>query len=252
MKTKFLLLLPLTIVCCIVFGFQESKPEVCIASYSTTLEGRSTSQVHNCELSAKKINGITISPGETFSFNEVVGSWSRYEGYRKAPVSFNGQLIRAWGGGVCQTSTTLYNTALLSGMKIEERHRHTFAPDYVPPGRDAAVAYKNIDLRFTNPHQFPIKIKATIQSKRLIVEFYASEALKNKYEVFTEIHNVKPSQNISVTSNKLPSRLIHPGKLGFEVMVWRKKNSDVEVVLEKISHDTYPSAARVAIASSER
>lgn len=252
MKIKFLLLLPLTIICYIVFGLQESKPEVCIASYSTTLEGRSTSQIHNCELSARKINGRTILPGETFSFNEVVGSWSRYEGYRKAPVSFNGQLIRAWGGGVCQTSTTLYNTALLSGMKIEERHRHTFAPDYVPPGRDAAVAYKNIDLRFTNPYHFSITVKAKTQNKRLLVEFYALETPVNKYEVFNEIHNVKSSQNISMTSNNLPSRLIHPGKPGFEVTVWRKKSSDRKVTLEKISHDTYPSAARVAIASSER
>lgn len=252
MKTKFLLVVPLAIVFFIVFGFQESKPEVCIASYSTTLEGRSKSQIHNCELSARKINGIIIAPGETFSFNEVVGSWSRYEGYRKAPVSFNGQLIRAWGGGVCQTSTTLYNTALLSGMKIEERHRHTFAPDYVPPGRDAAVAYKNIDLRFTNLYNFPITIKAKIQSKRLIVEFYASETLKNKYKVINEIHNVKSSQNISVASNNLPSRLIHPGKPGFEVTVWREVASKKGTVLEKISHDTYPSATRVSISSSEK
>ena len=252
MKTRFLLFIPLALICYIVFGAQESSSKVCIASYSTTLEGRSTSQIHNCELSAKKINGIIIHPGEAFSFNEVVGSWSRYEGYRKAPVSFNGQLVRAWGGGVCQTSTTLYNTALLSGMKIEERHRHTFAPDYVPPGRDAAVAYKNIDLRFTNPHQFPITIKAKTQSNRLVVEFYASEVPKNKYEVLNEIHNVKSSQNISVASNSLPSRLIHPGKPGFEVTVWRKKVSNMEVVLEKISHDTYPSAARISISSSER
>src|SRR5207302_1442552 len=79
---------------------------------------RTKAQKRNAILALKKLDGAVIAPGETFSFNTRVGTWSRDQGYRRAPVSYNGTLIASWGGGVCQTSTTLYNAALLAGMKI--------------------------------------------------------------------------------------------------------------------------------------
>src|SRR5690349_13198224 len=120
------------------------SPQVEIAGYATSLQGRTHGQRHNAELAAAALDGKTIAPGAVFSFNQTVKSWSLDEGYVKAPVSFDGELVRAYGGGVCQTSTTLYNAALLAGLPILERHPHVFRPQYITPGRDAAVAQPGI------------------------------------------------------------------------------------------------------------
>ena len=137
------------------FGFFRllgaPNPQIEMAGYATTLQGAHRGQKHNARLAAEAINGKVIAPGEVFSFNRAVKSWTVDQGYVKAPVSFDGELVRAFGGGVCQTSTTLYNAALLAGCTVVERHPHSFRPLYCPPGRDAAVAYPGVDLRIKNP-----------------------------------------------------------------------------------------------------
>src|SRR2546423_11256825 len=89
--------------------FLIGKPEeVVISRYATSLDGRTRSQRHNADLALSRLNGVVIQPGQIFSFNSVVGTFSRDQGYRKAPVSYNGQLVSSWGGGVCHTSQTVY------------------------------------------------------------------------------------------------------------------------------------------------
>ena len=80
-----------------------------MAGFATSLQERTASQQHNARRAAASINGQVIQPGGEFSFNKTVKSWSMDRGYVKAPVSYDGDLIREYGGGVCQTSTTLYN-----------------------------------------------------------------------------------------------------------------------------------------------
>ena len=134
------------------FGAVSAAQETELAGYATSLRGRTAAQSGPTrQKAAQAINGKIIAPGATFSYNQTVKSWSWDAGYVKAPVSYDGELVKAYGGGVCQTSTTLYNAALLAGLPIVERHAHTFAPHYVPPGRDAAVAQYDIDLRFQKP-----------------------------------------------------------------------------------------------------
>lgn len=163
------------------------NPHIEMAGYATTLRGRTQGQRHNARLAAEAINGKSIAPGQVFSFNRAVKSWSVDQGYVKAPVSFDGELVRAFGGGVCQTSTTLYNAALLAGCPILERHPHAFRPLYVPPGRDAAVAYPGVDLRFKNPYSWPIHIRATAQGDRLDVRLIGAKAATRRVRIETKI-----------------------------------------------------------------
>jgi hypothetical protein len=93
--------------------------------------------------------------------------------YRRAPVSFSGERLLDWGGGVCQASTAVYNTALLAGLPIVERHRHHWATVYVPPGQDAAVAYPSIDLRFRNTLAAPIRVAARVEGESVLIEFWS-------------------------------------------------------------------------------
>lgn len=129
-----------------------------LANFTTSLTGRTRGQRINARKAAQALHGVMIEPGQTFSFNKTVGSWTADRGYVKAPVSYDGELMVDWGGGVCQTSTTLYNAALLAGLEVVQRHRHDWAPQYVSPGRDAAVAQMDIDLQLRNPYSWPVEI----------------------------------------------------------------------------------------------
>lgn len=209
--------------------------ERCIASFSTSLEKRSRSQRHNALLSAQKLNGAIIAPGEVFSFNGRVGSFSKDGGYRKAPVSYNGQLIDSFGGGVCQTSTTTYNAALLAGLPIVERNRHRFSPSYVLPGRDAAVAYYNIDLKFKNPYPFPLKIKAKVEDDRIEVGIYGAGA-GHPGRIITDVRQVKNPSIFEIGDRRAAGRMRNTGKQGFFVQVFRVIDGKKEL----ISSDNYP------------
>jgi vancomycin resistance protein YoaR len=222
-------------------GLRALPHDRIVAAYATTLEGRTGSQRHNARLAMEKLNGARIAPGEVFSFNQRVGTFSRDRGYRKAPVSYNGQLIDDWGGGVCQTSTTLYNAALLAGMQVVERHRHQFQPTYVPPGRDAAVAFSNIDLRLHNPHPFPLRVQATIVSGMLRVELIAARELGEKPQVFSQILNSDSPSTFTIDRAGDRKRVRNSGKRGWEVAVFRVTGNKKEM----ISKDSYPVMHRI-------
>ncbi len=226
-----------------ILAVGQPKSEV-LASYSTPLEGRMNSQRHNAELGLERLDGAVIEPHGVFSFNSALGSWSRDRGYRKAPVSYNGQLISSWGGGVCQTSTTLYNAALVSNMVILERHPHRFAPSYVPPGRDAAVAYSKVDLRFANPYDFPVRIRGETRRGRLfisVIGITAGRQPPTAIRIVPEVRQVIPPQEYVFNVRNRTARVRNTGKAGYEVAVYRIIGDRKEL----LSTDSYPAMNRI-------
>ena len=231
---------------CLVFGlaaatYRSLPEESTLAGYVTPLAGRTRSQRHNAYLAAQKLYGAAIAPGGLFSFNQRVGTFSRDQGYKKAPVSYNGQLIDDWGGGVCQVSTTLYNAALLADMEIVERHRHRFCPSYVPPGRDAAVAFSNIDLRFRNPLPFQVRIHARLEGDLLHIELVGDGTLKEHPQVVQVVSQVEPPETFTIGRPGPAAKVRNTGKPGFDVFVYRSHRRGRELV----SHDLYPAMNRV-------
>ncbi len=212
-----------------------------VASYATSLHGRNRSQRHNAVRALQKLSGAVIEPGATFSFNAKVGSFSRDDGYRKAPVSYNGQLIDSWGGGVCQASTTVYNAALLAGMQIVERHRHEFCPSYVPPGLDAAVAFSDIDLKFRNPWPYAVRLKATTSEDLLKVDFIANSTPDSTIRVVQNVHDIQQPTEFALGHRGRGGRVRNSGKPGYDVTVFRIQGKRREL----ISSDSYPAMNRV-------
>lgn len=215
--------------------FVSLKPsEYRLSAYATSLNNRSRSQQANAERALNKLNGATIPPEGTFSFNKRVGSFSRDDGYRRAPVSYNGQLISSWGGGVCQASTTLYNAALLAGMKITERTRHDFCPQYVPLGLDAAVAYPDIDLKFSNPYPFPVTLKTRRDGSRLLVEFYGSRPLPAPVTISRRVQPIAPRTVFLPNSEGAnPGRRLRTvGLAGGDTLVLRTIGKRTELISE--------------------
>ncbi len=167
-----------------------------IAGFTTSLEGRAQSQIDNLYIATAKIDGTILKPGEVFSFNEIVGERLRSWGYRGAPTIFMGRMVDTPGGGLCQLSSTLYNAALLSGMDIIERTPHLWKIDSVGPGLDAAIYLEKtgeIDLKFKNPHDLPVKIVCEIQNRRLFVRFISPRELEEKISVEVETLKVYPA-----------------------------------------------------------
>jgi vancomycin resistance protein YoaR len=170
-----------------------------------------------------------------------LGGWTRDRADVKAPVSFNGVLVDDWGGGVCQVSTTLYNAALLAGLRIDERHPHRFAPNYVAPGRDSAVAVSDADLRFTNTLPYTITVQASVDHERILVELTGRGKLDHKPRIYSEVLGTRVPRVHYVQGDRTRGRIKNSGKPGFEVRVWRETGPKVELV----SEDAYPVMDRI-------
>jgi vancomycin resistance protein YoaR len=140
------------------------------ASFTTKYNPGNAPRVHNIALAAAAINGVTIEPGEVFSYNGAVGPTISARGYRKARVVKDGRDYVDYGGGVCQVSTTLYNAALALNLEIIERHPHSKKVLYVPKGKDAATAYGGIDLKFRNTSGSRLQIVAFAENGSVTVE----------------------------------------------------------------------------------
>lgn len=120
-----------------------------LASY-TTLYAGSADRIHNLQLAVSMLDGVLIAPGETFSFNHVVGPRTEERGFRIAPVIVGDKYEDDVGGGVSQVATTMFNAAWEAGLPIVERHPHALYISRYQLGRDATVNYPNLDLKVRN------------------------------------------------------------------------------------------------------
>lgn len=219
-----------------------------IGSYMTTLRGRTDSQVYNARLAMTRINGTVLQPGETFSFLKIVGPWTADMGYKKAPVSYDGELVKSWGGGVCQVSTTLYNAALLSGLDIVERHHHHWPARYAPLGRDAAVAYEDIDMKFRNNLPEPIRIMGRFEGKNMVFTVRSTYQPKYKVRIESEMRSVSMPNDViqgSTPDGNGRWKVVNRGHPGFCVATYRRFITPTGDRRQFLATDRYPSMNRV-------
>lgn len=142
-----------------------------IASY-TTETTKDKNRNTNIRLSAEAINGKVVLPGQTLSFNECTGERTSEKGYREAGAIAGGVLIDATGGGVCQTSSTLFNAVVRADLEIVERSEHSWPSTYVPKGEDAAVDWPRLDFVFKNNRETPVFIIADYADQKITVSVY--------------------------------------------------------------------------------
>ena len=123
-----------------------------------TKVGGTAARKSNVKLSASSINGYVMNTGDVFSYNGVVGQRTAANGYQPAPAYVKGETVDEIGGGICQTSSTLYLACLRGNLEITERHAHRYIPAYIAAGMDATVSWGGPDYKFTNSTDYPIKI----------------------------------------------------------------------------------------------
>ena len=125
---------------------------------ATSKVSGSTNRKSNVKLSAQACNGVILLPGEVFSYNNTTGSRSPDKGYLPAPTYNAGASVDDVGGGICQTSSTIYYALLHTTLEVVERQNHSYATGYVPDGMDATVFFGSLDFRFKNNTNYPVKV----------------------------------------------------------------------------------------------
>lgn len=136
----------------------------------------------NLRLAANKINGKILMPGESFSYNDIVGERTVAAGYRNAAIYVNGEVEDGLAGGICQISSTIYDAVVYANLQIDERFNHARVPSYVTAGRDATVYWGSKDFKFTNNRDYPIKISVTVNGGYATATIYGMKT-DNEYDI---------------------------------------------------------------------
>ena len=218
------------------------------ARFSTSFSGSSKERISNISTAAKAVNGTVLMSGEEFSFNDTVGKRSESSGYKTAKIIVDGNFVDGIGGGVCQVSTTLYNAALLSGLKVSEYHPHTLAVSYVESSFDAMVSYGSSDLRFINVTDKPVYIKGYVADGKVNFIVYGEkpDCVYERVSKITEVTPFKETKifNPSLDENEYIIR-VH-GKNGVKSCGYLVKKSGGKVIYEKLlRNDVYRSVEGV-------
>ncbi len=151
-----------------------------LGSYKTNFSSSSANRASNIGLATESISGLVLMPGDVFSFNGTVGERTVARGYKTAGAYVAGETVDQVGGGICQVSSTLYNTVLLSNLEITERRSHQMTVSYVPMGRDATVNWGTTDFRFKNNTEYPVKIVGEINGRNVTISIVGTETIENK------------------------------------------------------------------------
>lgn len=215
-----------------------------MSTYSTNFASSASGRAANIELSTKAINGKVLMPGETFSYNEVVGERTRARGYQDAGVIVGNKVENGLGGGICQTSSTLYQAVIRSGLKSVERYNHSLTVGYLPKGFDATVSWGGPDYKFKNTYDFPIYIEGYCSNRNLVFNVYGDTTASNKtYDFTSEVYETLTPNTQTIQDPNLPEGQTVTEKApttGYRVKAYLHTYENGALVkTEQISNDTY-------------
>lgn len=158
-----------------------------IVEFATDTTFRRTAARKNISKALGYFNAFAVYPGDTVSFNEVVGKRSEERGWFKAAEYVGNTSQDGYGGGVCQASSTLYGAVLRAGMDIISRSSHSMTVSYVEPSLDAAVTDTNYkDFVFQNNTEHTIYIYTNVDREFATVTIYGNRPAY-KYEPYSKI-----------------------------------------------------------------
>ncbi len=220
------------------------------SDFSTEISSSTESRKHNIKNAINSLNKIEIAPNEIFSFNKIVGKRSAENGYREAKIIVNNEFVEGFGGGVCQVSSTLYNSALLAGLEIIEANKHSKQVNYVKFGFDAMVNFGSSDLKFRNNTDEKIIIITNYSPSTIRIRIYGKKDINTKYKLSNEIINsIEPKEEILIDEkNEYTDKVTYDdeffylkrGNRGMEIKSYREKYVDnVLINKELLRHDKF-------------
>ena len=221
-----------------------------LAKYTTIYDAGNKSRATNIAIAARTINGTIILPGETFSYNKILGNTTKEKGYQLGTAYVAGKVVPAYGGGICQVSTTLYNTVLYANLEIVERYNHSYTVSYVPAGRDATVSYGGKDFKFKNTRTYPIKIVANARNGVVSISLVGIKE-KKEYDIeitsqvlSTKAYSTTYQENSSLAEGK--QRILQTGHNGYTSKAYKiVKYNGKTISKTLLSSDTYQPMNRI-------
>lgn len=227
-----------------------------LATFTTRYDVSSRDRTTNLIIACQKINGKVVMSGETFSYNKALGARTAAAGYKNAKVYSNGEVVDGIGGGICQISSTLYNSILMANLEVVERRNHQFVTSYLPAGRDATVVYGMTDFKFKNTRQYPIRIVASAQNGIATVSIYGiKEETEYTFSFSTKTIASIPFTTKYVNDNTLPvgkESVKQKGANGLKTETYITKMLNGKVISTKLlSRDTYDAMARIILRNTE-
>lgn len=207
-----------------------------LATYTTTFSTSSTTSMNrrtNMQLASKSINDYILAPGDVFSFNDICGPRNESTGYKIAGAYRDGMSTQEYGGGICQCSTTLYNAVLRADMEVIYRKNHTFDVPYAPKGLDATVSHPEVDFKWKNNYNYPVKVKASVASNSITVSLYGTiEDNSKEVIISSEILETRPMKTTYKYSPSYPKEGVQlsSGHNGYIARSYKtiKRNGKVE------------------------
>lgn len=227
-----------------------------LATFTTRYDASDKDRTSNLIIACRKINGKVVLADETFSYNKALGARTAQAGYKNAKVYENGEVVDGIGGGICQISSTLYNSVLMSNLKIVERRNHQFVTSYVPAGRDATVVYGMTDFKFKNTRKYPIRIMASAQNGIATVSIYGIKE-ENEYTFTFSTRTVAsiPFTTKYVEDSTLPAgteKVKQKGANGLKTETYITKMLNGKVIsTELLSKDTYDAMTGIILKNTK-
>lgn len=221
------------------------KVDTLMSSYSTSYAGGTIDRSTNIEICTNTINGKVLMPGESFSFNNIVGDTTPDKGYLEGGVYVGNKLEKGYGGGICQVSSTLHNAVIRMGILPDQRLNHNMTVGYVPLGLDATIAYPYIDYVFTNPTKFPLYIEGVAGGGTVQFNIYGNSAAKSSktYEFTSETYETIAATAQYEDDPTLPEGkevVVQQGVDGCKVKAYRLTYENGALINQELmNNDTY-------------
>lgn len=230
--------------------FEELLFRDVLSEVKTTLNAKNLNRTGNVRLSANAINGLILNPGDVFSYNQVVGERTYENGYRDASVYTSDGIEDQLGGGICQTSSTLYMNVIRAGLEIVERQNHAYTVIYAPIGEDATVYWGSIDFKFSNNQKFPIKIEAYQEKDYVVIRFLGTKLDNNIVKIETKVLAHTPYETITIENPEMQygtRRQKREGHSYYKVETYRViyDENGKEISREKLPSSRYKKLDRI-------
>lgn len=211
-----------------------------LSTASTKVSG-TTARKGNVRLSGEAVNGTILNPGDIFDYNAVVGQRTVERGFGLANAYINGETVDVVGGGICQTSTTIYYASLLANLEIVERYAHRYVPSYIQKGMDATVSWGGPEFRFRNNTSYPIRVEVIYEKNILTVNLYGTKT-DDTYVVMThEVLTTTPYETIYEETADLPygtEQQKQSGYTGYKVKSYRNVYDGAGNLISSTLEDT--------------
>ncbi|MBR5948604.1 MAG: VanW family protein [Clostridia bacterium] len=204
-----------------------------LSRFSTRFSSSGDYRARNVQKAAGLLHCTVMLPEEEYGYNDLLGPRYEKDGWLPAPgISGGKEYIDSPGGGICQVSSTLYNSLLLLGedAKIVRRYHHSIPGSYVDMGLDATVSYGGPDLVWKNMTDTSMLLFAYADmSNRTVYSIIYGVPREDghTFAVWSElVEEVEPPEPLIIEEPMWPSgytKMVITPRTGYNVDVFRQE-----------------------------